>query len=101
MSASATQGGHKNRHMRTIAQICPAISSQIRHVLIIGKKTFKQLYLLHMPSQYGERRLTSGWDRLASFGHPTKFQRVSRLCFVKAKFHYTIWSEAGRRSAAS
>jgi len=27
---------------------------------------------------------TNGWDRLASLGHPSKFQRVSRLGFVTA-----------------
>jgi len=32
--------------------------------------------------QYGERRPTNGWDRLASFGHSSKFQRVSRLGFA-------------------
>ena len=32
--------------------------------------------------QYGELRPTNGWDRLASLGHPRKFQRVSRLGFV-------------------
>ena len=29
---------HKNRHLGTIAQLCPAISSQLRHVSTIGKK---------------------------------------------------------------
>jgi len=32
----------KNRHLGTIAQLCPAISSQLRHVSIIGKKLVKQ-----------------------------------------------------------
>jgi len=50
----------KNRHLSTIAQLCPAISSQLRHVQTIGKKLVKQQYLLHMSSQYGELRLTSG-----------------------------------------
>jgi len=40
----------KNRHLGTIAQLCRAISSQLRHVSTIGKKFFKQQYLLHMPS---------------------------------------------------
>jgi len=43
------------------------------------KKMVKQQYLLHMSSQYGELRPTSGWDRSGSLGHPCKFQRVSRL----------------------
>jgi len=29
----------KNRHLGTIAQICRAISSQLGHILTIGKKT--------------------------------------------------------------
>jgi len=29
----------KNRHLGTIAHICRAISSQLRHVSTIGKKT--------------------------------------------------------------
>jgi len=37
-----------------------------------------------MPSQYGERRPTSGWDRFGSLGHPSKFQRLSHLGFVTA-----------------
>ena len=39
----------KNRHLGTIAQLCQAISSQLRHVSTIGKKLVKQQYLLHMP----------------------------------------------------
>jgi len=50
----------KNRHLYTIAQLCRAISSQLRHVATIGKKLVKQRYLPHMPLEYGELRLTSG-----------------------------------------
>jgi len=49
----------KNRHLRTIAQICRALSSQLRHVSTIGKK-FKRQCLPHMSSQYGALRPTSG-----------------------------------------
>jgi len=35
----------KIRHLCTIAQICPAISSQLRHILTIGKKFVKQQYI--------------------------------------------------------
>ena len=38
----------KNRHLGTIAQLCRAISSQLRHVSTIGKKLVKQLYVVHM-----------------------------------------------------
>ena len=42
------------RHLGTIAQFCPAISSQLRHVSTIGKKLVKQQYLPHMSLQFGE-----------------------------------------------
>jgi len=62
---------HKNRHLVTIAQFCQAESSQLSHVLTIGKKLVKQQYLLHMFAQYGELRPTSGWDQFGSLGHPS------------------------------
>ena len=43
----------KNRHLCTIAQLCQAISSHLRHVSTIGKKLVKQQYLLHMSPLYG------------------------------------------------
>jgi len=74
----------KIRHLRTIAQLCRAISSQLRHVSTIGKKLVKQQYLLHISPQYGKLRPTNGWDRFTSLGHPSKFQWVLRLAFVTA-----------------
>jgi len=75
----------KNGHLRTIAPLCRAISSQLRHVSTIGKKFVKQQrYLLHMSSEYGELRPTNSWDLLGSLGHLSKFQRVLRLGFVTA-----------------
>ena len=44
----------KNRHLGTIAQLCQAISSQLRHVSTIRIKLVKQQYLPHMSLQYGE-----------------------------------------------
>jgi len=35
----AGNAGPKNRHLGTISQLCRAISSQLRHVSTIGKKT--------------------------------------------------------------
>jgi len=49
------------------------------------KKLVKQQYLPHMSLQYGELRSTSGWDRFVILGHPSKFQRVSRLGSVTAR----------------
>ena len=54
----AENTGHKkvakDRHLGTIAQLCRAISSQLRHILTIGKNLVKQQYLLHMSPQYGD-----------------------------------------------
>ena len=41
-----------------------------------------------MLPQYGELQ-PSGWDRFGSLGHPSKFQRVSRLSFVTAARSFT------------
>ena len=80
-----TQKVAKNRHLGTIvSQLCRAISSQLRHVSTIGKKLLRQQYLPRTSSQYGELRPTSVWHPLASLGHPSKFQRVSRLGSVTA-----------------
>jgi len=74
----------KIRHLRTIAQLCRAISSQLRHVTTIGKKIVKQQYLAHMSLQYGELQPASGWDCFIRLGHPSYFQWVSRLGSVRA-----------------
>ena len=62
-----------------MSEIC---CTQLRHASTIGEKLVKQQYLLHMNPQYGELQPTNGSDRFTSFGHPNKFQRVSRLGFV-------------------
>ena len=49
----------KIRHLGTIAQLCRAISSQLRHVSTI-EKLVKQRYLPRTSSQYGELQPTSG-----------------------------------------
>jgi len=77
----------KNRHLGTIAQLCRAVSSQLRHVSTIGKKLLSS-NISPTSSQYGELRPTSGWDRSGSLGHPCKFQRVSHLGSVTAR-HYS------------
>jgi len=50
----------KIRHLGTIAQLCRAISLQLRHISTIGKKLVKQQYLPYMAVQYGKLRPTSG-----------------------------------------
>ena len=49
----------KIRHLRTIAQLCRAISSQLRHYRQ-SVKIVKQQYLLRIFLQYGELRPSSG-----------------------------------------
>jgi len=60
----------KSRHLRTIVQLCRAISSQLKHVSTIEKKLVK----LQMSSQCGELRPTSAaeidqvvWGTAANF----------------------------------
>ena len=82
----------KNRHLRTIAELCRAISSQLRHMSTIRKKLVKQQYLLHMFVQYGELQPTSGWDRFVSLGHPCKFQLfVIKRC-TNVHFPFTVYA---------
>jgi len=75
----------QNRNLGTIAQLCPAISLQLRHISTIGKKLLSSNISSTCPPQYGELRPTSGWDRSGSLRHPCKFQRVSRLGSVTAR----------------
>ena len=77
--------------------ICRAISSQLKHVLTIGKKLVKQQCLLHMSPQYGELRPTSGWDRFGSLGHPSYFQRLPRLGSVTTRHVVVRVSQTLRR----
>jgi len=57
------------------------------------KKLVKQQFVLQMCLQYGEHRPTNGWHLLASLGHPSKFQQVSRFGSVTARH-----SSSGRQS---
>ena len=87
----------KNRHLGTIAQLCRAISSQLRQASTIGKKLVKQQYVLHMSPQCGELRPTSGWDRFTSLGYPCKFPLVLRLGSVTARHLVVGVSQTLRR----
>jgi len=50
----------KLRHLGTIAQLCQAVSSQLRDASTIWKKLVKQQYLFQTSSQYGELRPING-----------------------------------------
>ena len=79
----------KNRHLGTIAQLCQTISLQLRHVSTIGKKLVKQQYLLYMAPQYGELRLTSGWDHFVSLVWRTH-ANFNRFRVLAASLHGTL-----------
>jgi len=74
----------KSHHLGTIAQLCRAISSQLRHVSTIGKKLVQQQCLPHMSSQYGEHRPTNRLRFVGEFGAPlqisTGFTSWQRYC---------------------
>jgi len=77
-----TQKMPKIRHLDTIAHLCRAISSQLRHISTIGKNLLNSNVSPTRSDNivnFGELRPTTGWDPLASLGYPGKFQRVSRL----------------------
>jgi len=76
-SAKNSPSGH---HRTTLSGYIFATKARINN----QKKLLKQQYFSHMSPQYLELRPTNGWDRLAGLGHPSKFQRVSRLAFVTA-----------------
>ena len=63
----------KNRHLRTIAQLCWAVFSQLRHESTIGKKFVKQQYLIQMFSYCGELRPANGEIGSGVWGTPTNF----------------------------
>jgi len=74
----------KNRHLGTIAQLCRAISSQLRHVSTIGKNLLSS----NMSSTYVHNMVNFGlltaeicWRVWAT---PVNFKGVSRLAFVTA-----------------
>jgi len=69
----------KNCHLRTIAQVCRAESLQLRRVSTIGKKN---LLGSNISSTCPHNRLTSGWDRLGSLGHPTNFNGFCVLALL-------------------
>jgi len=74
----------KTRRLGIIAQLCPAISSQLRHVSTIEKKCQAAISPPRVPTMWWTWP-TSRWDLLASLGHPCTFQRVSRLGGISAR----------------
>ena len=75
----------KIHHLGTIAQLCRAISSQLRHVSKIEKKLVKQHYLFHMSPQYGKKKFFVNFSPLTTeicwlvWGTPGNFHRFRVL----------------------
>jgi len=72
----------KIRHLRTIAQNCRVISSQLRHASTIGKKIIKHQYLFHKFSQYGEHAPLTADIGSGVWETPTNFNGVRVLTSV-------------------
>ena len=75
----------KIRHLGTIAQLCRAISSQLRHVSTIGEKLVKQQYLPRMSLRYDELGLLAAEIGLPVWGTQAIFNGFSRLGSVAAR----------------
>jgi len=72
----------KNRHLGTIAQLCRAMSSHLRHVSTIEKNLLNSIFstCLHNMVNFSSLTAEIGWRVWA----PSKFQRISRLGFITA-----------------
>ena len=68
-----TQKNSKNRHLGTIAQLCRAISSQLRHLATIGKKLVKQQYLPTCPHNMANFGPLAAEIGSLVWGTPTNF----------------------------
>jgi len=82
----------KNPHLGTIAQLCRAISSQLRHISTIRKKIVKQQYLLHSTCHHNMVNFGPLAAEIVSlvWGTPCKFQWVSRLGSTATARHSSI-----------
>jgi len=89
----------------TIAQLCRAISSQLRHISTIGKNLLSSNMSSRCPPQYGELRPSGGWDRFGSLGHPYEFQRVLRLVWrvrgkvIRSVLCNIVWNNCAQCNA--
>jgi len=86
LHAARWNTGHKNSPS---GHHCTTLSGYIfttKACIDNWKKLVKQQYLPQMSLPYGELRSTSGWDRFVNLRHPSKFQRLSRLGSVTARY---------------
>ena len=83
----AANTGRKNRHFGTLAQLCRAVSSQLRHVSTIGKNLLNSNTSCTCPHNMVNFGLLTAEVCL---GHPCKFQWLSRLDSVTARHSSTV-----------
>jgi len=69
----------KNRHLGTIAQLCPAISSQLRHVSTTGKKLLSSNISSICPHNMVNFGQLTVEIRLGVWGTPANFNRFRVL----------------------
>jgi len=78
----------KNRHFGTIAPFCRAVSSQLRHVLTIGKKLVKQQYIFHVSSTLQPNFAALNRRRhLYSTGRPSRWALAHILVLSSSIFY--------------
>jgi len=77
----------KNRHLGTIAQICRAISLQLRHISTIEKKLVKQQYILHMSRNMVNLGPPAAEIGPVVWGSPGNF---NGFCVLAALLHGTV-----------
>ena len=80
----------KNRHLGTIAQLCRAISSQLRHVSTIGKNLLNSSTSSTCPDNMVNFGLLTAEICWRVWGTPTNF---NRFCVLAALLH-GIWASA-------
>jgi len=90
-----------NRHLRSIAQICRAISSELRHISTIGKKLLSNRIFSRCSLNMVNFSLLAAEIGPVVWGTPAIFQQVSRLGSVTARYsssgHQTNFAALNRR----
>ena len=88
----AENAGPKNRHLGTIAQLCWAISSQLRHVSTIGKKVLSSNMSSTCPYNmvnFGPLAAEIGWQR--SRATVIISMRIMTSEIIPARKHRSRW----------
>ena len=93
----AANTGRKNRHFGTIAQLCRAISSQLRHVSTIGKNLLSSNTSATCPDNMVNFGPLTAEIGSGVWGTPTNFNGFLRLGSVTARHLVVGVSQTLRR----